>query len=288
MKDKLDMKIKIQLTPKTTLVLATITCIGLMGITYFSKPSALTVREVVGSVVVPMQEGINEIGSWFFGLTEKRIKLEEALTENEALKNEVAALQEELKGYQSDIYRLQELEELLQLKNTYANYETIGATVVSKDPGNWYHKFTINKGTKDGLAVNMNVIADGGLVGIITDVTENFATVRAIISDESSVSGTTEESLDSCIVEGDLQLLNQGYLKLSYINVDANITNDAEIITSAISDRYLPGLVIGYAKDIKEDSNRTTKSGYLVPKVDFKHLKEVLVITTLKETSDKK
>ena len=96
MKQKLDFKIKIHITPKMTLFLATITCVGLMGVTYFSKPSALTVKEAIGAVIVPMQEGINEIGSWFFSLTEKQMKLEEALAENEALKNEVVKLQEEL------------------------------------------------------------------------------------------------------------------------------------------------------------------------------------------------
>ena len=57
----------------------------------------------------------------------------------------------------------------------------------------------------------------------------------------------------------------------------------SEIVTSHISDKYLQGITIGVVSDIKVDSNNLTRSGYLTPVVDFKHLHEVLVITTLKE-----
>ena len=54
-------------------------------------------------------------------------------------------------------------------------------------------------------------------------------------------------------------------------------------MTSHISDKYLQGITIGVVSDIEVDSNNLTRSGYLTPVVDFKHLHEVLVITTLKE-----
>ena len=58
------------------------------------------------------------------------------------------------------------------------------------------------------------------------------------------------------------------------------------IVTSNISDKYLPGLLIGYVDKIKLDDNEITYSGRLTPAVDFKHLQNVLVIKTKKETAD--
>ena len=161
-----------------------------------------------------------------------------------------------------------------------------GARVIQKDAGNWYHSFVIDKGTDDGIEVDMNVIADGGLVGIVTEVGSNFAKVRSIIDDDSNVSAMSLNSGDTCIVSGDLKLYADGKLRLSYIDKNDNIWDDDKIVTSNISDKYLPNILIGYAKDITVDSNNVTKSGYLIPAVDFEHLQNVLVIKTLKVTGE--
>ena len=55
---------------------------------------------------------------------------------------------------------------------------------------------------------------------------------------------------------------------------------------SNISDIFLPGILIGYATDLTVDSNNMTKSGYILPVAEFDDLKEVLVITRVKETGD--
>ena len=57
-------------------------------------------------------------------------------------------------------------------------------------------------------------------------------------------------------------------------------------MTSNISDKYLPGILIGYISSINKDANNLTKSGYITPAVDFEHLEEVLVILEQKQTVD--
>ena len=56
------------------------------------------------------------------------------------------------------------------------------------------------------------------------------------------------------------------------------------IVTSNISDKYLPGLMIGYVSSVSLDENELTKSGTVTPVVDFKHLSDVLVVLQLKES----
>ena len=133
------------------------------------------------------------------------------------------------------------------------------------------------------MRVDANVIAGGGLVGIVTDVGAHYATVRSIIDDVSRVSGMAQQSGDSCIVAGDLTLFEEGRLRITNIADQGDIKNGDRIVTSNISSKFLPGILIGYATDITVDSTRLTKSGYLVPTAQFDTLQEVLVITQLKE-----
>ena len=185
---------------------------------------------------------------------------------------------------QQDKYELNELRGLLELDEEYGDYNKIGARIISRDSGNWYSSFVIDKGSNDGLADDMNVIAGGGLVGRITSVGPNWSRVTSIISDNSNVSGMTLATGDNLIVSGDLQLMAQGVISFSKLvdSQDAVVEGD-KVVTSDISDKYLPNILIGYISTINKDTNNLTKSGYLTPVVDFEHLSEVLVITDKKQ-----
>ena len=279
-------KKKSSLPARYVLLFMLLFCILLLVANYF-KPGFLSpVSNAVNAVLTPMQKGLNHLGTGFADTAYDDKSLEEARAENQTLKEELAALREEVNNYQQGQKELEELRTLFELKGQYTDYEMTGASVIQKDAGNWYHSFVIDKGTDDGIEVDMNVIADGGLVGIVTEVGSNFAKVRSIIDDDSNVSAMSLNSGDTCIVSGDLKLYSDGKLRLSYIDKNDNIWDDDKIVTSNISDKYLPNILIGYARDIAVDSNNVTKSGYLIPAVDFEHLQNVLVIKTLKVTGE--
>ena len=130
----------------------------------------------------------------------------------------------------------------------------------------------------------MNVIAGNGLVGIVYDVTENTAKVRSIINDTSMVSAMFLKTTDNCIVKGSLDTMADGYLEVVYIDKDAKVKEGDELVTSNVSSKFNEGITIGTVSDIKLDSTKLTKTAKVTPVVDFKHLKEVLVITDLKHT----
>ena len=235
---------------------------------------------------MPMQKGLNKIGSYVSGQVDNLTELDQIRQENERLSEEVAQLREDNTRYQLQQAELEQYQELLDMKEQYPDYETTGAHIISKNSGNWYQTFKIDKGSADGIQVDMNVIADGGLVGIVTSVETNTATVSTIIDDGRSVSAMALISQAPCIVTGDLLLYEEGRLLLQYIDKDDNLENNYKIVTSNTSSEYLPGILIGYAADLEVDSNNLTKSGYLIPVVDFSQLDSVLVITTLKETGE--
>ena len=259
-------------------------CVCMIGITTIKGSILNPLRTAVGYVLVPIQTGVNRVGGGLYNELSSVGKLKTALAENETLKTRVDELTEENTRLRSEQFELERLRSLYELDQEYMQYHKIGARIIAKDSGSWFSVFRIDKGSDDGIKEDMNVIAGGGLVGIVTDVGANYATVRSIIDDSSRVSAMAQQSGDSCIVAGDLQLFKEGRLKLSYMEKDDDIKDGDMIVTSNISGKFLPGILVGYATDITVDYNdNLTKSGYLIPAARFDRLQEVLVITDLKD-----
>ncbi|MBQ5534725.1 MAG: rod shape-determining protein MreC, partial [Lachnospiraceae bacterium] len=128
------------------------------------------------------------------------------------------------------------------------------------------------------------VIAGAGLVGIVTKTGDTWAQVRSIIDDDSNVSGRMLNTSDNLIVYGSLESMENGTIEFGQLSdPDDEVNVGDKIVTSNISDRYLPGIAIGFISSIKKDPNNLTKSGTLTPSVDFEHIDVVLVITQMKE-----
>lgn len=269
---------------KYMLLILTTVCVFLMAFTFFTDLSTAPVNKVVSYVVVPFQDGVSRIGSWIFQRVDELGELRLVLEENKELRKQIDELTIENTQLQQDKYELNNLRELFQLDAEYSGYEKVGARVIARESGNWFHTFTLDKGSDDGLAVDMNVIASGGLVGRIVDIGSNWAKVTAVINDNFNTSGMVLASSDNMIVSGSLELMEKGLIRFSQLMDSKNVVKVGDkIVTSNISDKYLPGILIGYINEVEQDSNNITKSGTLIPAVDFEHLEEVLVILELKQ-----
>ncbi len=270
---------------KYLLLILTILCTLLMLITFGTDVFNRPLNAAVGYIVVPFQQGIGKVGEWLSKRSDELIQIRKLLDENAALREQVAALTEENTLLQQDKYELNSLRDLMDLNEQYGEYNKVGARIISRDSGNWYSSFLIDKGSDDGFAVNMNVIAGGGLVGRITSVGPNWARVTSIISDNSNVSGMTLSTEDNLIVSGDLKLMADNCISFSQLVDSKNLVAEGDkVVTSNISDIYLPNILIGYISSLDKDANNLTKSGLITPAVDFEHLGEVLVITDRKQT----
>ena len=271
---------------KYLLIGLTVICILLIGITSIKDGVLEPLRTGVGYVLVPLQTGVNAVGRGIYNGIRDYSQLKDALEENAQLKDEVARLTEENNRLQANQFELSRLRDLYELDQEYMNYEKIGARIIAKDSGDWFQVFRVNKGSADGVEVDNNVIAGGGLVGIVTDVGANYATVRSIIDDSSRVSAMALQSGDNCIVAGDITLFEEGRLRITNISREGDIKDGDPIVTSNISSKFMPGILVGYAADITVDPERLTKSGYLLPVADFDNLQEVLIITGTKDTGE--
>ncbi len=274
---------KININPKYVLIALVIFCIGLIIFSFRFGDKLSPVKDAVGMVVTPMQVGINSVGTYVSDRLDTFKSIHDLLEENEQLKEKVSILSYENKLLLQDKYELDGLRKLYALDQKYLDYPKVAAHVINKDPNNWYNVFTIDKGSRDGLEKDMNVLAGYGLAGIITEVHYNYSVVRSIIDDNSSVTGMFLETSDTCNVEGDLRLMDQGKIRVNFISKDAQIQDGDEVVTAHISPNFLQGILIGYISDIQLDASNMTKTAYLTPVVDFERLEEVLIITELKE-----
>ena len=275
---------KFSIPSKYLLLILTGVCIALMAITFLTDYTPKTVNKVVGYIVVPFQDGVSRVGSWISTRVDELGELRVVLQENQELKEQIAELTIQNTQLQQDKYELNNLRELYKLDEQYSGYEKVGARIIARDSGNWFHAFTIDKGLDDGLTIDMNVIAGGGLVGRIVDIGANWAKVNSIINDDSNVSGMVLASSDTMIVTGSLQLMAEGKIGFEQLTDSKNqVEIGDKIVTSNISNKYLPGILIGYISEITQDSNNITKSGTITPAVDFEHLEEVLVILETKQ-----
>ena len=201
---------KFKINSKHIFILALILLVALMIVSFVSPQKMSPVTRAVGNAVSPMQKGINTVGKSISDQWDKLQNISDLMVENEELKEQVGTLSYENKLMLQDKYELDRLRELYELDKKYAEYPKVAARVIGADPNNWFTIFTIDKGTDDGIDVNMNVMAGNGLVGIIEEVGSNWAKVRTIIDDKSNVSGMFIRTSDTCIVEGDLELMKDG------------------------------------------------------------------------------
>ena len=266
---------------KYVLLIMTIFCAVIIGCSLKTSGSG-PVSAAAGAVLAPMQKGVNQLGSGLTNLREHLRTKKSLEKENEELRTQLADAQQNLNQVQLD-----NLKSLYDMDQNYADYDKIAANVIGKDAGNWFSVFLIDRGSNDGITVGMNVLADGGLAGIVIQVGPNYAKVRSIIDDNSNVSARNLSTSDLCVVSGSLKTMNESSL------IDFDDLRDKEdqakvgdqIVTSNISDMFLEGIPIGYITDIKTDSNNLTKSGHIATIVDFEHLDDVFVILQTKDIS---
>lgn len=271
------------ITSKMIFTFLVIICVGLIIVSYLFADLLSPVRTAVGNFFVPMQKGISTVSGGISETLRVFSDKQKLIDENDKLTSEINDLKTEMQILIHQEYELEWYRDLYENDSVYQNAEKVAARIISRNPNGACDMFVIDKGEDDGIEVDMNVLAGGGLVGIITDVGSNWAKVRTIIADDSSVSGRFQPTSDTCIVKGNMRRMDDGYIDVEMINLNAEVYDNYEVLTSYISDKYLPGILIGYVTNIRKDPSELNKRAYLTPVVDFEHLEAVLIVKTLRE-----
>ena len=170
---------------KYLLLTLALVCIVLMGLSGFADTGKGPLSWIAGYTVVPMQKGINTVGMWMSDVKDNFATLQEMKEENRELRDKLDKMTIENNQLKQNSATLERLQELYKMDQNTADYPKTGANVIASENSNWFTKFTIDKGSLDGIKVDMNVLSVAGLVGIVTEVGPNYSIVSSVIDDKN-------------------------------------------------------------------------------------------------------
>jgi len=274
----------------TRLLVVTLVSISLITITVDYREGSGGPLNALGNAAVtlitPLQEAVSKvthpIGNFFSTL----VRLPSIRHENETLRDQVSSLENELSTVQADQQRLAELEALFSLQQSLSGkIHTTAAEVISNGVSNFEWTITIDKGSNDGLKVDMPVVASAGLVGHIIRVTPTASFVQLIIDPKSSVAGRLDESGETGLIQGE----GESDLRMAFVSPDVAVTPDEKVVTAGFKfngqdqqfqSLYPPNVLIGSVSRVLSSDDALTKFVTVRPAVDFSNLNVVLVVTS--------
>ena len=229
-------------------------------------------------IVSPFQSGMSYITNKAHSVVTFLWEMDAYREENERLNVEIT----DLKRDNRDIAQFREenerLRELLELKNSMTGFSTVAAPVIGYSKSNAYDKIEIGRGSASGINVGNTVITPDGVVGMVTEVGANWSMVTTVLDADNAMGVRITRTGDIAVLEGDRDLLADGYCKMTFINPSVNIIAGDIIETSGSADIYPAGLTVGSVKDINSDGMGQISYATIEPSVDFQHVHEVLVI----------
>ena len=233
------------------------------------------------TVISPLQEVVSKvthpIGNFFSTL----FRLPSIRHERDVLRERVDALETQLSETRSDQARLADLEALFGLRESLGpKVQTMAAQVIANGVSNFEWTIEIDKGSSDGIARDMPVIASSGLVGHVVQVGANSSRVQLIIDPDSFVAGRLDVSRQTGLLSGEG---NQD-LQMSLVESTAEVSPDERVVTAGYRIRdvaeslYPPNVLIGTVSRVLEQDAATEKFVTVRPAVDFSSLSLVLVV----------
>lgn len=250
-----------------------------VALAIISKSGDNVVTNVLNTVSTPFQSAFAAIVK---PINERIVFYKEAKgykEENERLIKEITELKIENRDIKSYSEENKRLKNLLDLQGNNANMTTVAASAVSKDYEKWYKGITINKGKNAGIKKGDPVITADGILGMVNEVGANWARVTTIFDAESAVGARFTRTGDIGVVEGDLELSEEGKCKIEYISGTASIMSGDILVSSGVGELYPEGLMIGTVSDVKVDAMGKIEYAVVEPSVDFDNIYEVLVVT---------
>lgn len=227
--------------------------------------------------VMPVQNGLTYLKNWISGNNSFFTNINDLKEENDKLKEENSKLQQDLREFEMIKSENETLKEYVNLTEQYAQYSTMPAYIINKDITNYNNVIIINVGEKDGIKVDMTVIAEEGLVGHVISVTNSTAKVQTIVDTSSSISCTLTSTRDIIVAKGTLG--EQSTLKATCIPTTTNIMQADTVETSGIGGIYPKGIRVGSINKVVNTKNITDRYALISTAVDFNKLNTVLVIT---------
>ena len=236
-------------------------------------------HNVTGVLESPVKKVLSSTVNWFNTIYGYLFEYDSLLAENESLRSQLADAQSSAREGISASEENARLRKLLELRDAHTDYVMESSKVLLWSSSNWSSSFTISKGASSGIELGDPVITEYGvLVGQITELGANWATVSTLIDVDMSVGAFVGETGTSGMVVGEYSFMKRNEAKLTYMAEGAQIFVGDDVLTSGSGGAFPAGLVIGTLSAVKTESGGQLEYGVVTPSVDFSQLVQVFII----------
>lgn len=232
-----------------------------------------------GVITTPIRNAGASVANWISAQVDTRYREEALQEEVERLRWELAQMERKVREGEAASVENENLRSLLGLREKRWDFEFESATVTAQGQSNWSSTFTISKGSQHGVELQQCVVdSHGNLVGVISEVGLNWATVLTVVDTDMEMGGMISRTNVAAILEGDFSLMSQKRLKLTYLPQDAELVAGDEVVTSGKGGVYPAGLMVGTVETVYSDPSGMTRYAVIAPKTDLSSLKQVFII----------
>ena len=266
-------------TNRVRVVLVTAVLLAVLLAVVSSLTGLTFPQQVVQGVLAPFRAGASKLVDWSAQMYDYVFGYETLLAENQALKEELANIEDEARDAYAIKQENERLRAALELINANEDYKLADAYIISTSSADWSNTFTINRGTNAGIQEGMCAItAYGELVGLVSEVGVNYAVVKSVLDSSLEISATIAASGHSGMVQGGYASGLDGLLRMNYLPSSATIRNHDQVVTTG-STVYPRNLVLGHVVDAGFDDTGVAKFALVKPAVDVRSLEQVFIVT---------
>ncbi len=233
----------------------------------------------LGAVLVPFQKASNALSQGVDSLFTAVGRLDTLETENNQLRDEIRVYREQLVEYDQFKRENEFYKQFLEMKEQNSDYTFQPATVTARDGADVCGSFTIDAGSKDGVALHDPVITKDGLVGYISQLGSTMSTVVTVIDPNLHVGALVSRTKEAGVVKGSTELVSSGFCSLSYLSGNSAVTNGDYVVTSGAGGVFPKGLIIGTVEEVRKEQANVSLYAVVKPVVDVKEITQVMVIT---------
>ena len=170
------------------------------------------------------------------------------------------------------------LTELLGYQELHPELTYINASIIGRNPDDWFAVLNINRGTNHGVEAGMAVVTAKGLVGRILEAGPDTAQVLTILDGRSNVPCVVSRTRDMGIVSGIYAIDQNTPMQLDFLPLDTALAPGYEVLTSGQDPYYPGGIVVGTIREIISEPGRDRQI-IVQPSADIFRLETVLVVT---------
>lgn len=240
---------------------------GDAGLLHRARVVTHTAVSPISKVGMWVSSPVRNFGNWAKDLGASRSQVLLLSDQNRELRARIVVLEEKL----ITAGQLGELADSIAEQD----YKGITATVIGLSPNSWDQVITLDKGIRDGVAINMPVLGPHGLLGQVIEVGPSFSRVRLTTDQRSGVAALVQHSREPGIVKGSIS----GVLSLDFVSTEAEIKQGDVILTSGTGGIYPKGIVIGTVIEVPREVNQLYKAVTLNPANEMSTVERVLILT---------